>query len=122
MIIPDLWFIICLFRIVYKRRFLLCGGICLDSKAWENGLYQAVVQYKIDNRKALIISPKASYELDIREIQELPASPRFVYGEQVSPCNHPDMTGVIIGIRWHYISNFNQWEHFSKKGVYYCGV
>ncbi len=28
-------------------------GICLDSIALEDGLFQAVVQYKIDNSKAL---------------------------------------------------------------------
>lgn len=80
-------------------------GICFDSKALEDGLFQSVVQYKIDNSKALVMSPKANYELDIKRIRELPAHPRFVYGEQVSPCNHPDMTGVIIGIRWHFKRN-----------------
>ena len=80
-------------------------GICLDGKALEDGLFQAVVQYKIDNSKALVILPKENYELDIKEIRELPAPPRFVYGEQVSPRNHPDMTGVIIEIRWHFKRN-----------------
>ncbi len=42
-------------------------GICLDGKAWEDGLFQAVVQYKIDNSKALVMSPKANYELDIKK-------------------------------------------------------
>ena len=68
-------------------------GLYLDSKAFEDGLFHAVVQYKIDNSKALVMSPKANYELDIKRIRELPALPRFVYGEQVSPCSHPDMTG-----------------------------
>ncbi len=80
-------------------------GICLDSKALEDGLFQAVVQYKIDNGKALVISPKANYELDIKRIRKLPAPPRFVYGEQVQPRSHLDMTGVIIGIRWHFKRN-----------------
>ncbi len=80
-------------------------GICLDSKALEDGLFQTVVQYEIDNSKALVISPKANYELDIKGIRELPAPPRFVYGEQVSPRNHPGMTGMIIGIRWHFKRN-----------------
>ncbi len=80
-------------------------GICLDSKSLENGLFQAVVQYKIDNSKAFVISPKANYELDIKRIRELPAPLRFVYGEQASPRNHPDMAGVIIGIRWHFKRN-----------------
>lgn len=42
-------------------------GICLDGKAGEDGLFQAVVQYKIDNSKALVMSPKANYELDIKK-------------------------------------------------------
>ena len=71
-------------------------GICLDSKALEDGLSQAVVQYKIDNSKALVISPKANYELDIKRIRELPAPPRFVYGEQVSPRNHPALSLINI--------------------------
>lgn len=76
-------------------------GRCVDIKAWEDGLFQAVVSYKIDNGKARVILPKADYELDIKEIMELPAPPRFAYGEQVSPRNHPDITGVITEIRWH---------------------
>jgi hypothetical protein len=80
-------------------------GICLDSKTLEDGLFQTVVQYKIDNRKAIIILPKANYELDIKRIRELPISPRFVYGDQVSPCNHPDIIGVVVGIHWHFKRN-----------------
>ena len=105
-------------------------GICLDGKAWEDGLFQAVVQYKIDNRKALVMSPKANYELDIKKCLQhfmknlrfflnlrpsdeglsymdscVKCSSRFVYGEQISLCNHPDLTGVIIGIRWHFNRN-----------------
>ncbi len=58
-------------------------GIWLDSKALEVGLFQAVVQYKIDNSKALVISPKANYGLEIKRIRELSAPPRFVYAETV---------------------------------------
>ena len=60
-------------------------GIYLDIKAFEDGLFQAVVQYKIDNGKALVMLPKPNYELDMNSIRELPAPPRFIYGEQVSP-------------------------------------
>lgn len=80
-------------------------GLYLDSKAFKDGLFRAVVQYKIDNGKALVILPKANYELDIKEIMELPVSPRFVYGEKISPCKYPDMTGVIVGIHWHFKLN-----------------
>lgn len=80
-------------------------GIYLDSKAFEDGLFQAVVQYKIDNGKALVMLPKANYELDIKRIRELSAPPQFIYGEKVSPCNRPDMIGVIVGINWHFKRN-----------------
>lgn len=80
-------------------------GIYLDIKAFEDGLFQAVVQYKIDNGKALVMLPKSNYELDMKRIRELSAPPRFIYGEQVSPCNHPDMIGVIVGIHWHFKRN-----------------
>lgn len=80
-------------------------GICLDTKTLEDGLFQAVVQYKIDNSKAVIILPKANYELDINGIRELLTPPRFVYGEQVSPCNHPDIIGVVVEIHWHFKRN-----------------
>ena len=42
-------------------------GICLESKTLEDGRFQAAVQYKIDNSKALVISRKANYELEIKE-------------------------------------------------------
>ncbi len=32
-------------------------GLYLDSKAFEDGLFHAVVQYKIDNSKAACTSP-----------------------------------------------------------------
>jgi len=43
-------------------------GICLESKTLEDGRFQAAVQYKIDNSKALVISRKADYELDIKRM------------------------------------------------------
>ena len=35
-------------------------GLYLDSKAFKDGLFHAVVQYKIDNSKAIVILPKAT--------------------------------------------------------------
>lgn len=80
-------------------------GICFDGKALEEGiysLYQGVVEYKIENNKAVMIRPKADREMDIKDIKELSEPPRFVYGERVSPCNHPDMIGVVVAIKWHF--------------------
>lgn len=38
-------------------------------------------------------------------IKELSTPPRYTYGEQVSPLNHPDMVGVIVKIGWHFKQN-----------------
>ena len=57
-------------------------GIYLDIKAFEDGLFQAVVQYKIDNGKALVMLPKPNYELDMKRIRELPAPPRLFMGNK----------------------------------------
>lgn len=82
-------------------------GICLDAKTLEDGLFQTVVQYKIDHmdNKAVVISPRFNYKLDIEEIKELSAPPQYIYGEQVVPCNHPDVIGVIASIKWHFKLN-----------------
>ena len=82
-------------------------GVCLDSKSLENGLFQTVVQYKIDpmDNNAVVILPKADYKLDIKGIRELPVHPQYTYGEKVSPYNHPDMIGVIVAINWHFKLN-----------------
>ena len=36
-------------------------GLYLDIKAFKDGLFQEVVQYKIENSKALVILPMANY-------------------------------------------------------------
>ncbi len=78
-------------------------GICLDI---EGSLSQAVVQYEIaDNGEVLITLPETTYKPDIKYIRALSGAPKYSYGDQVSPCNHPDITGVIYGIHWHFKLN-----------------
>ena len=78
-------------------------GICLDI---EGSLSQAVVQYEIaDNGEVLITLPETTYKPDIKYIRALSGAPKYSYGDQVSPCNHPDITGVICGIHWHFKLN-----------------
>lgn len=77
-------------------------AVCLDSKAIHEVLFQSVIQYKIKgNGEAVIILPKTVFKPDIKYIKELPISPQYIYGEQVSPCNHPDIAGIICGVSWH---------------------
>lgn len=81
-------------------------GICLDIEAWEDGLFQAVISYeRINERQVQVRLPKAGYQLDIQKIRELPDSPNFLYGDSVVPCNHPEMVGEILEIRWHFQCN-----------------
>lgn len=81
-------------------------GICLDSKAIQEGLFQQVIQYKIDeNGEVIITLPSTGYRPEIKRIRKLSVPPKYIYGEQVSPCNHPDMIGVICSIRWHFKLN-----------------
>lgn len=81
-------------------------GICLDSNAIQEGLFQTVIQYEIaDNGEILITLPETVYTPDIKHILELSVPPKYFYGERVSPCNHPDITGVICGIYWHFKLN-----------------
>lgn len=81
-------------------------GIYLDSKAIQEGLFQTVSQYRIkENGEAEIILPETVYKPDMKYIRELPIPPQYVYGERVSPCNHPDIIGTICDIRWHFKYN-----------------
>lgn len=78
-------------------------GICFDTEICNGQLFQAVVSYEPDsaNKEAVILLPEGNYKVDISKIKELPTPPRYTYGQQVSPRNHPDMVGVIANIRWH---------------------
>lgn len=82
-------------------------GICIDCKASDYGLFQKVVEYEIDHsdNKAVVILPKTNYKTDIERIRELPAPPKYSYGDKVSPCDHPDMIGIIVAINWHFSQN-----------------
>lgn len=81
-------------------------GICLDSEAIQEGLFQKVIQYSVnENGEVVITLPETAFKPDIKQIRELSAPPKFIYKEQVSPCNHPDITGIICDIHWHFKLN-----------------
>lgn len=81
-------------------------GICLDGETMKEGLYQTVIQYKInENGKAIILLPESIYQPDINCIRELSVPPKYIYGDQVSPCNHPNIIGIISQIQWHFKLN-----------------
>lgn len=94
-------------------------GVCLDINAGDPKLFQAVVQYitnDMDSKdnclaaglncsdKVTLVSPVSDVQIDKAEIRELREAPRYVYGECVSPCDHPGMTGVVVRIGWHFKS------------------
>ena len=86
-------------------------GICLDWDLQNKDLLQLVVQYEIDSSSgnAMIYSPVTGIQCNADKIREFSQAPEYVYGEEVSPQNHPDMGGTIALIRWH----------FDRKKYYY---
>ena len=43
-------------------------GICLDISTWQDGLYQAVIQYEMSgDNQAVIISPRANCKVDLKK-------------------------------------------------------
>ena len=81
-------------------------GLYLDSsaEAYEKRLAQAVIQYETNETtgEVILIYPQVTYALDKANIRELEEPPKFVYGEAVSPCNHMELVGEILRIRWHF--------------------
>ena len=81
-------------------------GICLDRNAIQEGLFQTVIQYEMaENGEVLITLPETVYKPNIKCIRELSISPKYSYGDPVSLCNHPNITGIICGIHWHFKLN-----------------
>lgn len=82
-------------------------GICLDVEACGSKLFQTVVQYAADtsNDKVTILSPSVDCQVNKTDIIELQEFPEYVYGEDVSPYNHPDITGTVVHIGWHFKRN-----------------
>ena len=80
-------------------------GICLDVDVCNGSLYQSVVEYNIEDDKVKLISPVNNVVIEMSKIKEIPKTPRFVYGEFVSPVNHLDMKGKIHIMKWHFNLN-----------------
>ena len=81
-------------------------GVCLGSEAVQEGFYQKVIQYRVDeNGEVVITLPKTIFKPYIRHIKELSMSPKYIYDQKVSPCNHPDIIGVVCDIGWHFKLN-----------------
>lgn len=82
-------------------------GICLDLLVCDGKLYQRAVEYEdsSDNCMAYILHPINDIKVSVEDIRPVDKSPVFTYGERVSPVNHPDITGRIADIIWHFKSN-----------------
>ena len=79
-------------------------GLYLDSGRF--GGFQTVIRY--DNAKAEMLAPERG-TIDLKRVKPLPNSPEFEYNARVSPVNHPELTGRIAKIYWH----------FDKQSYYY---
>lgn len=79
-------------------------GMYLDSERF-NG-FQTVIRY--DNEKSEMLAPERG-AIDLKRVKPLPNPPEFEYNARVSPVNHPELTGRIAKIYWH----------FDKQSYYY---
>lgn len=72
-------------------------GICLDSTVCGGSLFYAVIGYErsADGSTVNIIQPVKGIQVSASDVKRMDNPPRFVYGEAVSPVNHPEMLGVI---------------------------
>lgn len=86
-------------------------GVCLDFGTVQAGLFQTVIQYEIndaanyENGKVTILAPVTNLTIEADKIKRLEEAPGHLYGEPVSPRNHPEVTGVVTGICWHFKRN-----------------
>ena len=77
-------------------------GICLDYEICEGKLGQRVIEYQIFENKAIVLQPVSDIEIDAQKIKVLEQAPRFVYGAQVYPKDHPEYICMIRDIIWHF--------------------
>jgi len=91
-------------RGVAKRWCSEVWGICLDSTVCGGSLFYAVIEYERsdDGGTVDIIQPVKGVQVSAIDVKQMDHPPRFVYGEAVSPVNHPELTGVIRVIGWHF--------------------
>ena len=71
-----------------------------------DGVYlgQRIVEYQLamDNHTANILQPVKNIKISSDRIMIPDKPPAFVYGDLVSPVNHPDMVGTVREIIWHF--------------------
>lgn len=79
-------------------------GICLDCTVCGGSLFHTVIEYErsADGSTVTIIQPIRGVPVSASDVMQMDNSPRFVYGEAVSPVNHPELVGVIREIGWHF--------------------
>ncbi len=75
--------------------------ICFDISNGFKLFQQCVPCEMVDKNTVLIKYYNEERKLDIENIREI-EKPKYDYGDKVSPLNHKDMIGEIIGISWHF--------------------
>ena len=82
-------------------------GICHDWAEENNNIFQKAIEYEPDpdGETANLLQPVKDAKVPIKNIMTPDKPPAFVYGDLVSPTNHPDMIGKIYRIQWHYKNN-----------------
>lgn len=80
-------------------------GICLEDLIFDGiFLYQRAVEYQLDpdNHTAYILQPIKDIKISSDRIMTPDKPLAFVYGDLVSPVDHPEMIGTVREIVWHF--------------------
>jgi len=65
-------------------------------------MIQSIVTYEmIDSQIASVMYKGKSYHVEQKYIRPI-NPPKFVKGDKVSPANHPDWIGEVVGMGYHF--------------------
>lgn len=108
-------------------RWQVMWGICFDVLAYDGKLFHRIIEYRIsaDKSTARILKPVDNIEISADKVKPLDKPPVYIYGEKVSPVSHPDVTGSIRDIIWHFKDNEYKYYIFvegRKKSRRYRSV
>ena len=75
-------------------------------------IFQRVISYELTSSETAIVSHKGNkYEISVDSMRRID-SPKYVYGDSVSPANHPELVGVVCEMIYHF--NRNEPQYFIK--------
>ena len=65
-------------------------------------MIQSIVTYEmLDSQTAIVKHYEKTYRMEFKYLRPI-ATPKFVWGDKVSPANYPDWIGEVAGMGYHF--------------------